>query len=681
MLTASVLICNTGSKIVYAEDNNSTGTTESTTESANSTSENSSSTLGASGEWVPRFPVGRGGNLSGLSSGNTPGGKIDDADWVAHKDDARHGITIDSALWNSAMLNAGIGVGHLGQAKGTYAVQVGGKSYYWYHQGNCGCINCGTWSNMQWGGGGTLSNDGCAIYSLSIIASNLLGQEITPSKLLTDMGCVINESNTSCDTGPSKYINGHSLAAGEEGIGQFMCEQYGLEMEALSSLSKADCKKRVDEILDSGGMIWYRYTGGSWSPWKTSSHFIPIRERDEKGYYILDEVNKPESGINDKPISFDAIYNEKYSNTAYFVGFWVGNGTPKKDNNSSDSNTNSSDNKKEDNDDKQETTTKNNSTENKPSNKNITNSSTGNNSAYSMWAGPATQLKQYSNKVDLGDGFYLYDGLPWAADANTFAIDVDTATIAVEQYVKQTSGDNVAKCKFQYMQGSDGNYSSIELLKSNTCRMSNQVFRPDSGQWTSKGGGLCTDRDGIQCIGVGVGPALTDWDYNVDFGGNEGKGLDDKNRWAIDYDNRNQIFNDKSAIVLYEIDTKKLWYLPAAACSAKGHAFPGGLIQTGNSLSSHWHATPCTLDSNGLPTDFDVHRAGEGYDWSHHKTGSIKEIMDLMNFTSSATQGYSCWDVTYSVFECWNLPTSVDSKIVDSGDYVAVGWVHWPIED
>lgn len=643
-LLAMSVIANTGSQIGYAVET----TTSSSSEKNESSSTDTTSNIGVSNEWIPRFPVGRGGDLSGLSSSGNNGNDIDDADWVEHKDDDRHGITSSGS---SAKSKDGIGVGHKGKATGTYAVEINGKSYYWYHQSySCpGCTYCSTWTTMGWGGGGTFGSDGCAIYSLAIIVSNLTGQEITPNKLLTDMGCSINKSNTYCDTSSSKYINGHSLAMGQEGIGQFICEQYGLEMEPnLNELSLKDCQTKVDEILDKGGMVWYRYSGGSWATYRTSSHFIPIRDHDEKGYYILDESSQPD-GANSKPIPFETLYNEQHS-SPYFVGFWP-SGAPAKS--SSTSNTSSS-----------------------------SVSSTGNGSAYSMWAGSANQLKQYANKVDLGSGFYLYDGLPWAADSSTFAIDVDTATIAVEQYVKKTSGDNTATCKKKNMQGDDGNYSSIEVLKTES-RITNQGgLGMDGGAWTAVDGGKYADCDGVRCLGVGVPPGYTDWDYNVDFGPNDGGNkTDNLNRWALDYGCRTDIYNAKAAIVLYELDTKKLWYLPAKCCSAKGHAFPGGLIQTNASLahSSSWVANPCKLDSSGYPESFNVGVAREGYDWDTTISGAISEIMNLMNHKNPS--GYSCWDYTYSVFECWNVPNCVDSKIIDSGKYAAVGWVLWPAED
>lgn len=664
LTTALVVMINTGSQLSYAEETTSKSDSNSTSTTDAKDNKNNTSTVGQSDEWTPRFPVGRGGNLSGLNSNSSnSSGKTDDADWVEHKDDLRHGVSV-SATWGDIMDKSGVKPGgHSGDASGTYAIELGGKSYYWYHQSrSCpGCTYCGTWTNMVWGGGGILGEDGCAIYSLAIIVSNLTGQEITPSKLLTDMGCKINDSNTYCDTGPSSYINGHGLALGGEGIGQFICDTYGLEMDTgFGSLSKSDCQAKVNETLDKGGMVWYRYSGGSWTNGYTSSHYIPIRAYDDKGYYLLDECLKPEGGGNEKPVSFDALYNESYKDS-YFMGFYVnGSGSTKNDSsNKSDSKSDS-----------------------KPDKSSV--SSTGNDSAYSMWAGPASQLKQYSNTVDLGNGFKLYDGLPWAAEATTFAIDVDTATIAVQQYVESVDSSEKPKCKNTSFQDESGNYNAVSLLKATSyARITNQGgLGADGGSWTSKDGGLYTDRDGIQCIGVGVGPALTDWDYNVDFGSNEGSGINDLNRWAIDYGCRTNLYDAKSAIVLYELDTKKLWYLPAACISAKGHAFPGGLIQTSNALARPgWYASPCKLDSNGLPTDYDLYRAAEsGSDWANHLTGSMKEVMKLMNFSNSSTRSNTSWDYTYNVFECWNLPNCVDSKVVDSGKYVAVGWVHWPTE-
>lgn len=629
---------NTGSQLSYAVDDSS-----STAENSNS----NNSTVGASDQWTPRFPVGRGGDLSGLA-GNSSGdpNKIPDEDWVAHKDDDRHGIS--SSSWADAMKNAGVKTGgRLGEASGTYAITLGDKSYYWYHQStSCtGCTYCGTWSSMQWGGGGAFGDDGCAIYSLSIIASNLLGQEITPAKLLTDMGCKINESNTICDTGPSEYINGHSLAYGGEAMGQFMCDQYGLEMEPnLGSLSKADCKSKVNEILDKGGMVWYRYSGGSWNSRSTSTHFIPIRGYDENGYYLLDECITPESGGNEKPVSFDALYSEFFGDS-YFVGFWASGATSSNDSSNSSSNSSSV-------------------------------SSTGNDSAYSMWSGPATQLKQYSNTIDLGNGYKLYDGLPWAADASTFAIDTDTATIAMEQYVESLGSSEKPKCTFDYMKDDSGNYSAIELLKSDSIRMHNEYpsCGPNPGSkdtWTNEDGGKYVTRDGIKCIGVCVPPCYQDWDYNVDFGPNEGDTIDDLNRWSITSGSNNDVYGAKSAMVLYEKDTKKLWYLPAVSIDAKAHTFPGGLIQTSISLKT------CKLGADKLPTEYDVLVASGGEYGGAEHSGPMSSLMGLMN---QSFGGYTVWDRTWNVFECWYAPNCVDSKVFDSGKYIAVGYVRWPTE-
>jgi hypothetical protein len=181
-----------------------------------------------------------------------------------------------------------------------------------------------------------------------------------------------------------------------------------------------------------------------------------------------------------------------------------------------------------------------------------------------------------------------------------------------------------------------------------------------------------------------------DWKYNVDFGPNTGGNSPEVlNRWALSY----QAYNDdegnyggKGAIVLYEYDTKKLWYLPAASCSGKGHAFPGGLLQTGVTLSTNqprnWTSSPCELGSNGLPTIMHVSRnglcGGSKHDWDIKKNEPISGLMDLMNFKSSLTKNWTSWDSTWSVFECWYLPTCVKSKVVGSGKYAAVGWVYWP---
>lgn len=660
LTTALVVMINTGSQLSYAQETTSKSGSSSTSTTDAKGNKNNTSTVGQSDEWTPRFPVGRGGNLSGLSgSSSNSSGNTDDADWVEHKDDLRHGVS-GGSTWGDIMDKSGVKPdGHSGDASGTYAIDLGGKSYYWYHQSTkCpGCTYCGTWSNMIWGGGGAFGSDGCAIYSLSIIASNLTGQEITPSKLLTDMGCKINDSNTYCDTVPSSYINGHGLALGGEGIGQFMCDTYGLQMETgFNSLSKSDCQAKVNEILDKGGMVWYRYSGGSWNSWYTSSHYIPIRAYDDKGYYLLDECLTPESGGNEKPVSFDALYNESYKDS-YFMGFYVGGSSSTKSDSSNKSDSKS-----------------NNKSDSKSNNSSV--SSTGNDSAYSMWAGPASQLKQYSNTVDLGNGFKLYDGLPWAAEANTFAIDADTALIAIQQYVESLGSSEKPKCTSKYMQDASGNYSAIELLKSDGIRMHNEYPKcgPNpysSDTWTNEDGGKYVTRDGIKCIGVCVAPCYQDWDYNVDFGPNEGDTINDKNRWSIASGSNNDVYGAKSAMVLYEKDTQKLWYLPAVSIDAKAHTFPGGLLQTGISLKT------CKLGADKLPTEYNVLVASGGEYGGAEQSGPMSSLMDLMN---KSFGGHTVWDNTWNVFECWYAPNCVDSKIFDSGKYVAVGYVRWPTE-
>lgn len=257
------------------------------------------------------------------------GGEEDYSSWLNVKDDWRHGI---ASSGNGGGSGPSGSTGH-GKATGQYAIDLCDGSWYWYHQGSDECQYCGSWCNKYWGIG-LLSSNGCPIYATSIIVSNLIGEEITPDKLLTNAGSIeVNGSFSRATLNPGGF-------AGEATVISHLKSQYGLEGEIIDWGSKESAKEQVDKILDKGGMIlYYHYYGtdtsrgmfeidGNWWPFFKKSegcHFIPIRAKDSEGYYLLDECQKDFDKLN-IPVSWDAIWkcklDGKYGNNRTMIGIW-----------------------------------------------------------------------------------------------------------------------------------------------------------------------------------------------------------------------------------------------------------------------------------------------------------------------------------------------------------------------
>lgn len=255
-----------------------------------------------------------------------------DNDWVTKKDNWRHGI-VDSEGDSSS----DDGSTAKGSATGKYAIEYKDGTYYWYHQaGSCSrdggkpCASCGGWSQMTWGSSAQhfepFYSYGCEVYAISAIASNLVGEEITPAKFLTDMGCKITGEDKGagvglvCDTSSAitGALSGPYLSQPTV-FSKFMEDKYGLKatgsIKSASGGDSAKAKKIVDETLDNGGMIWYVHSMIS------ANHYVAIRYKDDKGYYLLDSCCPPDSGTFDKAFSWDEIWSKKKGDWDYMFGF------------------------------------------------------------------------------------------------------------------------------------------------------------------------------------------------------------------------------------------------------------------------------------------------------------------------------------------------------------------------
>lgn len=195
----------------------------------------------------------------------------------------------------------------LGSATGNYAKTMQDDlSYYWYHQmnGGDGCVYCGNWSAMQWGEDGNWNNfgaDGCAIYSLAMVVSNLTGQAVTPVDLLTALGCTFetkSDNKLYCYTRTSAaYQNGSPRSISRDIAVSIVSNTYGLRTEPISNDETS-----WNNVLDQGGMIWERFVpkGPADFYWYGGGgHFMAIRKRDAStgDYYCLTSCGTTVAGV------------------------------------------------------------------------------------------------------------------------------------------------------------------------------------------------------------------------------------------------------------------------------------------------------------------------------------------------------------------------------------------------
>lgn len=174
-------------------------------------------------------------------------------------------------------------------AEGDYSLSLGdGDTIYWYHQGGpCTCKYCADWTKAVLVKGKAsmiIGKKGCAIYSIAIAYSNILGKQITPNDVLTVLGCVRTGNTWDANgsdcffPGTVDLIRGPSMAR--------MSAAYGLKYEIASAKGGVEVQKRITECLNKGGVYW-----GSWidsqCDWcgSGSSHFMSIRKEDATNYY------------------------------------------------------------------------------------------------------------------------------------------------------------------------------------------------------------------------------------------------------------------------------------------------------------------------------------------------------------------------------------------------------------
>lgn len=196
----------------------------------------------------------------------------------------------------------------LGSATGNYAKTMqDGLSYYWYHQmgnGGDGCVYCGNWSAMKWGEEGNwhyFGRDGCAIYALAMVVSNLTGQAVTPIDLLVALGCTMETKSDGilyCNTRTSTAYQSTSprIISRSTAI-DIVANTYNLRTEPISNDEAS-----WNNVLDQGGMIWERFVphGPADFYWYGGDgHFMAIRKRDASTgeYYCLTSCGSTVAGV------------------------------------------------------------------------------------------------------------------------------------------------------------------------------------------------------------------------------------------------------------------------------------------------------------------------------------------------------------------------------------------------
>ena len=191
-----------------------------------------------------------------------------------------------------------------GTATGNFAVELNDGSYYWYHQSSETCKynandgSNGYISNVYAGGLSykTMSGRGCGIYSTAMALSNLLGDEITPWKVITDvMGATIQSNGgkryfTSTTENGIAYTGDATPLMSVSKLAERINKVYG-QQGVVAEVINFD-QQSVDSYLTNNEK--YSYIINSWGGsggaseftwYKGNGHFMVVRSKDEKGLY------------------------------------------------------------------------------------------------------------------------------------------------------------------------------------------------------------------------------------------------------------------------------------------------------------------------------------------------------------------------------------------------------------
>lgn len=508
-----------------------------------------------------------------------------------------------------------------GNATGAYAVQLDDGMYYWYHQGGPSCNNicggyCGDWSHTMWGESRKwFGNNGCAVYSLAIAISNLLGQEITPTQILYDLGCTPHDENgvRVWETSSANFAAPGVDIKRPNAI-ETLARKYGFQYKALT-----DDVASWDEILDKGGYIWNSWWDAQceWcqSTKPRDSHFMVIRKKEGDNYYCFTSCRgRAGGGLSGKegaiatmnvPINKQTVVSTvKNANAGW--GIWLdepvsgGSGT-------------------------------------------IELSPDG-------WYSDVTGTRS-TETVSLGGNLKLYTGLPWNASssAGVYMLDTDIATTDL----------------YSWLTGQGANIqNSLEWALTSSGRLCKGVgptaniddYPNRWGGWNySASPAALKQLDGVYCVGIAPAPTVVYRDYNDQFK----HGI-----WQNTSSMDQSYYSDlRIAIVLEKKSDGKTYYLPATPADAKAHTFPGGIVQTNVQANKYQNGTysvnvaQSSGDAGGRSATFDERRIGSFV-------------------TNQLTCGNHICAYFYNVVETYRWSDKLLQTL--QRDYRVTGFVVWP---
>ena len=165
------------------------------------------------------------------------------------------------------------GSGRFGNSSGSkyYLDDIGIR---WYYQSSRNTTNSESWGSIRMRGmsestgkPATLASGGCGIYTVAMIASNLLDKDITPDMAISAID--------------SKYYSSHLSDAGAT----LLAKKLGLQVKTYS-YKKSDIIEVVKRELGKGNMILFVGKGGPYPWYGGDGHFMALRGVTDDGKFL-----------------------------------------------------------------------------------------------------------------------------------------------------------------------------------------------------------------------------------------------------------------------------------------------------------------------------------------------------------------------------------------------------------
>lgn len=508
-----------------------------------------------------------------------------------------------------------------------YVLNINGSNYVFFHQSTANdCAYCGEWNQMKWGSGSDISkystfgSDGCAVYSLAMAVSNLIGKIVTPLELLEVLGCNIERTDSLmliCNTeGSECFINGNLIVYYK--ALEAIKNAYGIEYKELGNMNNKPTSDSIDAVINSGGYVWTQWKSST-SPWTgLSGHFMLIRAHNSTSYLCITSSTGRISSDYTYKGSVETMKTswDKQSCISEISAYVFG------------------------------------LTYNGVKGQLITDNTEINVSGSSDWYTSASGSKSTSY-IEIGEKLKLYRGFPWDADSVDI-VDMDIVKEDIYEYIK-SSGDEMR-------------YGISRLLTYNSCASLGETIPSRGEGWERTGDGVIKQLDGVYCIGVAVPPAILNRSYCDNFEYSSWKEFGVYSEDSYNYSNM------KMAIILESKTDGNYYYLPATSADSKGHTFPGGMVQTNVKIVGYeksedestgtFHVLVARSDED--PTGYD--------DW--WEEGELSYYINNKQISASNNAGYN-YPISYmhSICEIFGLAEDVYFSLIDK--YRFKGYVVW----